>query len=106
MGEDRRERHDEAIDVELARKRPLPVPRLDETDRLEHAERVAHRSAADAEPLREVALARQRTSGGIRAVEHQHADAVGDLFGKPRLADRNDEAASACPDCLDRRPRR
>ena len=41
--EDRRQRRDQAVDVQLARERALPVPRLEQADRFERAERVADR---------------------------------------------------------------
>ena len=38
IGQDRRQRRHEAVDVELARKRALAVARLEQADRLEQAE--------------------------------------------------------------------
>ena len=57
IGQDRRQRRDEAIDVELARERALAVARFEQADRLEHAQGVANRAAADAEARGEQALA-------------------------------------------------
>ena len=61
------------------------MPRLDEADRFEDAQRVADRAAADAEARRELPLGGQRLVGRQRAVENQDADAVGDFLGEARL---------------------
>jgi hypothetical protein len=92
VAEDGGQRRHQPVDVQLLRKRALTVPRDEQTNRLERTKRVADRPAADAEPFGERALGGQRPPRRERAVENQHADAVGDLLGDARLSDWLDEA--------------
>ena len=107
VGQDRRERGHEPVHVELARERALTVPGFEQADRLEHAQGIANRPAAHAEALREQALARQRLARRQRAVEDQHANAIGDFLGDARLLDWLDQAhrtvGGAAPGCPRRR---
>ena len=92
VAQDGGQRRDQPVDVQLLRKRALAVARDDQADRLQRAECVADRSAAHAESFGQLALSGQRPAGRECAVEHQHADPVGDLLGDPRLLDRLDQA--------------
>jgi hypothetical protein len=92
IAEDGRQRRDEALDVEFARERPLPVPRYQQADRFQRAERVADRSAADAELLGERALGGERLVGRERAVEDQDADPLCNFLRNSGLLDWRNEA--------------
>jgi hypothetical protein len=91
VGEDRRQRRDQPVDVELTRKRPLTVTRFEQADGFEHAQRVADGATADAEAGCQEALARKRAAGGKGPVENQDADTIGDFLGHARLFDRLEE---------------
>lgn len=89
------ERRDEPVDVELLGKRALTVPCDEEADGLQRTERVANRPAADTEPFGEGAFGGESLARRERAVEDQHANAVGNLFGDPGLSDRPHETSVA-----------
>ncbi len=60
---------DQAVDGQLAGKRSAPVLRLDQANRLQHAKRVANRSAAHSKLFGQDALRGQRQSLRKRAVQ-------------------------------------
>src|ERR1017187_10760953 len=95
VAQDGSQRRDEPVDVELLRKCALTVARDEQTDGLQRTERVTDRPAADAEPFGKRAFRGQSLARREGAVENQHPDAVGDLFGHPRLSDRLDQTRVA-----------
>ena len=91
VAQDRRERGDQPVDVELLGKRALAVARDEQT--IVSSVRNASRIDPRLTPNRS-ASGRSAGSGwpaGKRAVENQHPDAVGDLLRDPRLSDRLDQ---------------
>jgi hypothetical protein len=92
VGHHRSQGCNQAVHRKLVRKRALPVPRLEKTNRFQRAQRVADRSAAHAEPFRQMAFRGQGLAGGKRAVQHEHPDPVGNFLGNARFLDRSDEA--------------
>ena len=88
VAQDGSQRRDEPVDVELLRKCALTVARDEQADGLQRTERVADRPAADAELFGKCAFGGQSLTRRERAVENQHPDTIGDLFGHPRLSDR------------------
>ena len=90
VAQDRRERRDKPVDVELLRKRAPAVARDEQPDGLQRPERVANRAAADAEPLGKWPLGWQGPPRREGAVQNQQANAVGDLFANTRLSGRLD----------------
>ena len=108
VSHDRGERRDQAIHRQLSRKSPLPVPRLEQADRFQSAQRVADRSAAHTEPLAQKAFRRHWLTRRKRAIQDQHADPVSHLFGDTRLLNRLDEpsvAGAGTGGALDSAPR-
>ena len=93
--EDGREWRHEPIDVELLRKRALPVPANEQPDRLQHAQRIPDRATTDTELLSKLSLSWQRLPRRERRVENQHANTVGNLFRNARLSDWLDPARIA-----------
>jgi len=93
--EDRREWRHESIDVELLRKRALPVPANEQPDSLQHAQRIPDRATTDTELLSKLSLSWQRLPRRERRVENQHANTVGNLFRNARLSDWLDLARIA-----------
>jgi hypothetical protein len=67
---------------------------LDERHRLERAERVAHRDAADAELFRELTLGWQPLSLAQSATEDRVSNLLGDRGRGPRDRDRGEDVAS------------
>ena len=92
VAQDRRERRDKPVDVELLRKRALPVARDEQPDGLQRPERVTDRPAADAEPLGKWPLGWQGLPRREGAVQNQPANAVGDPFADTCLSGRLDPA--------------
>ena len=92
---DGREWRHEAIDVELLRKRALPVPADEQPDRLQHAQRIPDRATTHAEPLGKLSFSWQRLPRRERRVEDQQANAIGNLFRNARLSDWLDLARNA-----------
>jgi len=92
---DGREWRHEAIDVELLRKRTLPVPGDEQPDRLQHAQRIPDRATTHAEPLGKLSFSWQRLPCRECRVQNQQANTVGNLLRNPRLSDWLDLARIA-----------
>lgn len=92
IGENGRQRRHETIHGELPRKRPLAVAHLQQSEDLEHPQRIANRAAADAEAAGEHTFRGQRPALRERAIENQLPYPIGDFFGNPRLFNRLDQS--------------
>ena len=73
------------------RKRAVAVPRFEQADGFQRAQRVTDRTAANSKSLRQMAFRWQRLAGGESPVQHQYADPVGHFLGNARLLDRCDQ---------------
>ena len=73
------------------RKSPLAVPRFEQTNRFECPQRITDRPSTYAESFGEVAFLWQRQTRRESAIQHQHSDSVGNLFGDASFFDRSDQ---------------